>query len=91
MSCRHCTCWCVFVRVCVASLRAVCALVCLSVCTGVCLHERRRRLTSREVEREILQIQLLIRGQEHTEDDSVQLRHTHTHTNNDLYYNHVHN
>lgn len=37
-------------------------------------------LTSREVEREVLQIQLLIRWQEHTEDDSVQLKHTHTMT-----------
>lgn len=36
--------------------------------------ERECELTSREVERQILQIQLLIRRQEHTEDDSVQLR-----------------
>lgn len=45
--------------------------------------EQESELTSREVERQILQIQLLIRRQEHTEDDSVQLRRK-THTTHTL-------
>lgn len=42
------------------------------------VRDRERELTGGEVERQILQIQLLIRRQEDTEDDSVQLKEENT-------------
>lgn len=63
-----------------AEYRCVRVGVEVSACERERQGERGRQLTSREVERQILQIQLLVRRQEHAEDDSVQLRQTHAHT-----------
>lgn len=47
------------------------------------VRDRERELTGGEVERQILQIQLLIRRQEDTEDDSVQLKEENTREHTD--------